>query len=267
MVYWYNPKLNGGTGGYVDHQGNPVNIDEIMDFINGFSNRGKDRYGDDFGFGYNGYFGYGGSGGYGPGCGGHGRTYARGYGIASGSGQLWLYTATYYDSSDGGRTWRCTFERSWVEWEPEKKGDRARYFSNVNDGYKYMWDNSFENGIPKREVSGWLLRDGGIIVLPFSGNKVGDSYNDALPRSKEYANGRFVKFEGKWRPIKTHAHTHPSKDPSNGIGLVNDEDTGDAKMFNFVRNSLIILYNGNIYSADFSNYRGCWYWSKLGTLK
>ena len=47
-----------------------------------------------------------------------------------------------------------------------------RYFENKEKAYQYMWDKSFENGVPKREVSGWELKNGGVIVLPYHKNEI-----------------------------------------------------------------------------------------------
>ena len=114
-------------GCYTDTAGNPVSNDEIMDYIRGYGNRGKDRGGDGFGWDSNGYFdggGIGGGGGAPGGSPGYGRDFSKGYAKSSGNGNYWEYYLSYYTSSDGGKTWRYDGERTlFVIWEPEKPGN------------------------------------------------------------------------------------------------------------------------------------------------
>jgi hypothetical protein len=72
-----------------------------------------------------------------------------------------------------------------------------------------MWDNTNNAlGEPLREVSGWELENGDVIVLPYNKNTSKESYNDALKLLSEgnqkYA---YVVFKGKTYKIATHVHT------------------------------------------------------------
>jgi hypothetical protein len=146
--------------------------------------------------------------------------------------------------------------------QEQKEESHAKYFANKKEGYDYMWDNSFEDGNPIREVSGWELEEGGIIVLPFGENIIGMSDNTGLTLSKPDAYGRrSVEFDGKWHKISTHVHTHPKIDTRGLIGL--SKVDGDAGMYKFLNRPIHILYNKNLYSATYSS-KNRWYYKNLG---
>ncbi len=139
----------------------------------------------------------------------------------------------------------------------------ARYFANKKAAYDYMWDNSFSDGDPLREVSAWELENGDAIVLPYDKNGLHYSDNSALSVSKANSQGgRMVKFNGKAYAISTHVHTHPSIHSDGGIGL--SGMSGDAAMYNFLKRPIHVLYNKSLYSATYSA-KGRWYWKNLGS--
>jgi hypothetical protein len=135
-----------------------------------------------------------------------------------------------------------------------------RYFANKKAAYKYMWDNSFENGSPKREVSGWELENGNIVVEPYGDNTVTKSTNSLL--EMKGGKGLYSEYNGKIYKIKTNIHTHPSMDPTGGIGLYKTS-ASDIRMYQTINKPLTILYNRTAYSAWFT--KGRWGWSNKGT--
>jgi len=148
--------------------------------------------------------------------------------------------------------------------------DQGMLYKNKNKGYAAMWEKSFENGEPVREVSGWelekcdLLPDGGLIMLPL-GNERHESDNSAYP---VFRNGGklFVRFGGVDFEIVTHVHTHPDMvtNPNyHPIGY----GKSDANMLNFVGKPINILYNRHIYSVDgtYNKTKNQWNYKDLGT--
>jgi len=110
-------------------------------------------------------------------------------------------------------------------------------------GFDFMWENSFdEMGRPIRETSAWILRNGHIIVLPWSNNTPFLSQNHAL-RPRYCQNGiiRDVLFNGQWLPVATHAHTHPAQ-------ITLRPSDADHQMFERLNtNHIIILQNHRAY--------------------
>jgi RHS repeat-associated protein len=137
----------------------------------------------------------------------------------------------------------------------------ARYYANKKAGYSDMWNNSFENGIPTREVSAWELENGDLIMLPYDKNGLDYSDNRALKVLSTKSGKKYVSFNGKTYAIKTHAHTHPRA--ANGIGLLNNPKSADVRMFNFMgKKPIHILYNHKVYSAMY--WGGEWNWKTIG---
>ena len=131
----------------------------------------------------------------------------------------------------------------------------ARYFKKQKEAYDFMWEKSFKDGKPYKEVSGWVTDDDGVIVLPNDRNTITKSYNDALS-VKKFSDGRYVKYGSKWYKIKTHVHTHPSNSDW-GIGVSH----GDVQMINYVKSPIHILYKSNLYSVKgFHNYKNLGKW-------
>lgn len=112
-----------------------------------------------------------------------------------------------------------------------------------------MWDNTNNAlGEPLREVSGWELENGDVIVLPYNKNTSKESYNDALKLLSEgdqkYA---YVVFKGKTYKIATHVHTHPGTGtPTNPIQL----SSSDLNMIENVKAPINIIQNKRVYSVD-----------------
>lgn len=112
-----------------------------------------------------------------------------------------------------------------------------------------MWDNTNNAlGEPLREVSGWELENGDVIVLPYNKNTSKESYNDALKLLSEgdqkYA---YVVFKGKTYKIATHVHTHPGTcTPTNPIQL----SSSDLNMIENVKAPINIIQNKRVYSVD-----------------
>ncbi|MGI6073564.1 MAG: RHS repeat-associated core domain-containing protein [Fermentimonas sp.] len=124
-----------------------------------------------------------------------------------------------------------------------------RYFANKKAAYKYMWDNTIKKD---RELSGWELENGGIIVLPFDENTDNVSHNGSLQKSLK--TGKYYKsFNCKRYEISTHVHTHPGSGPSdNPIQF----SKSDLKMIQKLNTSIHIIQNKRIYSFDGTyNYR------------
>jgi len=147
-------------------------------------------------------------------------------------------------------------------------GSYATYFTDPKQAYDYMWTNSFDkDGNPIRETSAWILKNGHIIVLPYSHNTLTKSYNCALRvRSKNGIYDR-VNFNGRWYKISSHAHTHPSQidfAPSGSPG----DPRGDYKMYDRLnlspQNPMFILHDGVIRSV-WINRVGRWDSRNLGT--
>lgn len=135
------------------------------------------------------------------------------------------------------------------------------YFQNRTAAYDYMWEKSFHNGKPVREVSGWDLQNGGTIVMPFHNNKLKNSQNDHLPYRR--VNGNIsVKFGNNWYPVSTHVHSHPQiyrspapYDP--GLSVPQRGVQGsDLDMNIFINSPIRVLYNRQVFEADF--YNGQW---------
>ena len=135
----------------------------------------------------------------------------------------------------------------------------AKYFTDKKEFYDYLWENSFnENGEAIREVSGWELKNGHAIALPYDKNHFTPeggavSYNDALPVDGKVGN-RLLKFEGKAFNIDTHAHTHPMS--HRGF------HKGDIPMVKFVGRPIHILWNKQLYA-----FRNPSDWVNLGPWK
>jgi hypothetical protein len=125
----------------------------------------------------------------------------------------------------------------------------ARYFASKREHINYMWDNTNNAlGEPLREVSGWELENGDVIVLPYNKNTSKESYNDALKLLSEgdqkYA---YVVFKGKTYKIATHVHTHPGTGtPTNPIQL----SSSDLNMIENVKAPINIIQNKRVYSVD-----------------
>lgn len=112
-----------------------------------------------------------------------------------------------------------------------------------------MWDNTNNAlGEPLREVSGWELENGDVIVLPYNKNTSKESYNDALKLLSEgnqkYA---YVVFKGKTYKIATHVRTHPGTGtPTNPIQI----SSSDLNMIENVKAPINIIQNKRVYSVD-----------------
>ena len=127
----------------------------------------------------------------------------------------------------------------------------TRFFSELKDAYKFMWNISFDNnGNPEVETSAWLIKNGnrlGVIVLPNNRNGLRYSYNDFL--AVRTRNGlRQVKFEGfggAWYDILGHIHTHPSFD--NGVIGVSE---GDREMIRYIGRPIQILWNNRVWEIN-----------------
>jgi hypothetical protein len=129
----------------------------------------------------------------------------------------------------------------------QKEDTGAKYFANKKEGYDYMWDNSFEDGEPIREVSGWELEEGGMIVLPFDKNRIDESRNDALKVIK-IRGKRYVQFDGKNYAVATHVHTHPmvAGPAAHPIGL----SEADLRLQRQLGSPIHILYDKKVYSVN-----------------
>ncbi len=135
------------------------------------------------------------------------------------------------------------------------------YFDNRSAAYDYMWDNSFQNGQPIREVSGWDLQKGATIVMPFNNNGIGYSHNDYLG-FRRTNNGIDVKFGNSWYTISSHVHTHPQM-----YLYPSPYDPGfseaDIRMNSFTGAPINVLYNRMGFRGDF--FLGRWnilnYWT------
>ncbi len=148
-------------------------------------------------------------------------------------------------------------DTSWLNYERNRRSgssyfgafiDRKSgsiYFEDRTAAYDYMWMNSFSNGKPIREVSGWELQNGGTIVMPYHENTLRMSKNKWQPVEKNH-----VKFNSTWYPIYTHVHTHPSfylfGNPGLSTGALSDEH-----MFYRLSVPLHVIYNGHIFEADY----------------
>ncbi|MBW6496807.1 MAG: hypothetical protein K0B09_00325 [Bacteroidales bacterium] len=127
----------------------------------------------------------------------------------------------------------------------------TRFFSELRDAYKFMWNISFDNnGNPKVETSAWLIKNGnrlGVIVLPNNRNGLRYSYNDFL--AVRTRNGlrqvRFEGFGGAWYDILGHIHTHPSFD--NGVIGVSE---GDREMIRYIGRTIQILWNNRVWEIN-----------------
>lgn len=114
-----------------------------------------------------------------------------------------------------------------------------------------MWENSFKDGQPYKELSGWELEDGGTLVLPHDKNTVDKSYNNALKIVRKQ-DELYAKYKGAYHKIKTHVHTHPTITPNNPIGL----SISDLSLIKIVGKPIHILYDSKLYSIDGSyNYK------------
>jgi hypothetical protein len=85
----------------------------------------------------------------------------------------------------------------------------AKYYANRSAAYEYMYKNSIdENGNPIREVAGWNLSDGDVVVLPFERN--GKDYCEwkSLPIYKTKTGRHYLQFNGKKHYIESFIHTH-----------------------------------------------------------
>jgi RHS repeat-associated protein len=147
----------------------------------------------------------------------------------------------------------------------------ARYYANKKAGYKDMWDNSFVDGKPYREVSAWELENGDMIMLPYNKNKIDISYNKALKTTIGKTTGnRYVYFNGKRYEISTHAHTHPQMvttqqimKGSNPIGI----GPSDLKLQQRIGRPIHILYNRAIYSfpGTYNHEMNMYNFKRIGT--
>gem|GEM_PF-4643029 len=202
-------------------------------------------------------------------------TGSSGYGSASMGGGCGAGVS--FGSSSGGGYWiqrektstrtRCgqSYEYNWTKhiWVPEwsfnpstrfdvflkeRLMSRATYFDNANDAYAFMWALSFDNGVPAREVSGWKLTNGGVIVLPSHKNTLTKSYNNALPIKNNPYGKKDVIYNNKRYRIDQHVHTHPQMSTPNThpIGLSED----DLKMKEYLQRNILILYNERIYESN-----------------
>ncbi len=122
-----------------------------------------------------------------------------------------------------------------------------------------MWSNSFSNGRPIREVSGWELQNGGTIVMPFHRNGLHFSYNDYL---EDHGNGAnfHVKINDRWYHVSSHIHTHPSY--NNGrIGLTGSsyDPAGDYGLLMYTGLPYMdVIYNNKIHRVSYNYYKNIW---------
>ena len=131
-----------------------------------------------------------------------------------------------------------------------------------------MWNNSFDgDGNPIREVSGWELENGGVIVLPYDKNYIAKdgtyiSFNDGLPIG--LIKGKpAVAFKGSKYFINTHIHTHPQS-----YGLYPSGYSGgpDAALIRQLGRPIHILHKLNLYRVGVG--KNGTFWNKnLGTWK
>lgn len=143
----------------------------------------------------------------------------------------------------------------------------AKHYANRNAAYEYMYKNSFdENGNPIREVAGWNLSDGGVLVLPFERNGKDFSEWKSLPIYKTKTGRLYLQFNGKKHFIESFIHTHPIEwnNPNNPIGLSSSDITFATQTIKMpvqiiYRNTMIysiIPTGGNSYTVK---YIGTWY--------
>lgn len=106
-----------------------------------------------------------------------------------------------------------------------------------------MWNNTVKYN---REISGWELKNGGVIVLPFDKNTNNESNNGSLQRSLK--TGKYYKSFNKVRyEISTHVHTHPGSGPPNNPIQFSDFDL---RMIQKLNTSIHIIQNKRVYSFD-----------------
>jgi len=142
---------------------------------------------------------------------------------------------------------------------------KTKYFSNLMLAFEYMWEKTFEDWVGKREVSGWITKSGGVIVLPYDRNSKSLSYNDAL-KTKIVNYKLQVFFNNRWVDVSSHVHSHTEKEypTAHPIGL-SKEDLNFMKKYRF--KVIYILHNGNAYTVD-GNYdwkKNNWSYKYYGT--
>ncbi len=126
----------------------------------------------------------------------------------------------------------------------------AKHFINRSEGYEYMYKNSIDkNGNAIREVAGWNLSDGGVVVLPFERNGKDFSEWKSLPIYKTKTGRLYLQFNGNKHFIESFIHTHLIEwnNPKNPIGI----SGSDLKLIQLLKQPIQIIYrNRIIYSVD-----------------
>ncbi len=112
----------------------------------------------------------------------------------------------------------------------------AWMYNDVNQGRMFMWDESFTNGEPYREVCGWNTPEGLIVMNPMF-NRLNESRWDWLP-----INVNSVRFNGNEYWINHYEHTHPFYNFGD-IG-VSASDAEMAKKY-----GCLILWNDNVWEV------------------
>lgn len=136
-------------------------------------------------------------------------------------------------------------------------------FDDSSIGYDYMWNKSFDNEYgkfgPAREVSGWDIKGGRTIVMPYYDNGLKRSENN-YQNWKGNGAGLEVEFNGVWYPVETHVHTHP--DYFGGkIGLTGSPDNivGDYEFFLHTGlDHMNVIYNNKIHKVWYDYYNKKW---------
>ncbi len=122
-------------------------------------------------------------------------------------------------------------------------------FDDKSTAYDYMWNKSFNNEFgnfgPVREVSGFQLQSGKVMVMPYYANKINKAFNNY---QETRGNWQEVKFNNQWHLISTHIHTHPrlAAQKDNPIGLSGD----DLDVQRGFGKPILIIYDRAIYSID-----------------
>ena len=135
-------------------------------------------------------------------------------------------------------------------------------FDDSSIGYDYMWNKSFynENGRfgPAREVSGWAIKGGKTIVMPYYKNTPKESHN-RYQKIRGNGAGLEVQFNGVYYPVKTHVHSHPLYNEGD-IGLSGTHIPGDQRAdYKLFRDTglpyIHVLYNNKVHRVSYPYYK------------
>ncbi len=136
-------------------------------------------------------------------------------------------------------------------------------FNDRSTAYDYMWNKSFNNEFgnfgPAREVSGWELKGGGTIVMPYYKNLPRKCFN-SYQNSRGNSAGLEVEFNGQYYPVETHVHTHPMYNSGN-IGLSGSPQKieGDYQLlYDLDLDYINVIYNNKIHKAYYDFYNKQW---------